>query len=89
LTRKQDRCPNSGLVKHKDFCRYLTQRELEAAQTVPKGYTDCLTYSQAQDVLGDGWTVDVIVLILKRSFNTEVEEMMLGKNKVEQLKWIV
>ena len=89
LTRFQDRCPNSGLIKHKDFCRYLTQRELEAAQTVPSGYTDCLTYSQAQCVLGDGWTVDVIVHILKSSFNTEVEEVMLGKNKVGQLKWII
>ena len=89
LTRKQDRSPNSGLVKHKEFCRYLTQRELELAQTVPVGYTNCLSYNQAQDVLGDGWTVDVIVHILKSSFNTEVEEVMLGKNKVEQLKWII
>ena len=89
LTRTQDRCPNSGLVKYKDFCRYLTQRELEAAQTVPRGYTDCLTYSQAQCVLGDGWTVDVIAHILKGSFNTEVEEVVLGKSIVEQLKWII
>lgn len=89
LTRKQDRCPNSGLIKHKDFCRFLTQRELEAAQTVPRGYTDCLTYSQAQCVLGDGWTVDVIAHILKSSFNTEAEEVVLGKSIVEQLKWII
>ena len=89
LTRFQDRCPNSGLIEFDDFCRYLTQRELELAQTVPVGYTNCLSYNQAQDVLGDGWTVDVIVHILKSSFNTEVEEVMLGKNKVEQLKWII
>ena len=65
LTTKQDRCPNSGLVEYEDFCRFLTQRELEAAQTVPTGYTDCLSFNQAQAVLGNGWTVDVIAHILK------------------------
>lgn len=65
LTRKQDRSPNSGLIAHGDFCRFLTRRELEQAQTVPLGYTDCVSYNQAQDLLGDGWTVDVIVHILK------------------------
>lgn len=60
LTTKQDRCPNSGLVEYEDFCRYLTRYELEAAQTVPIGYTDCLSYNQACAVLGNGWTVDVI-----------------------------
>lgn len=65
LTRKQDRCPNSGLVEFEDFCRYLTRRELEIAQTVPVGYTDCVSYNQAQDLLGDGWTVDVIAHIFK------------------------
>ena len=89
LTRLQDRCPNSGLIEFDDFCRFLTRRELELAQTVPIGYTNCLSYNQAQDVLGDGWTVDVIVHILKSSFTTEVEEVILGKNKVEQLKWII
>jgi DNA (cytosine-5)-methyltransferase 3A len=33
---------------------------LEGAQTVPYGYTDCVSYNQAQDLLGDGWTIDVI-----------------------------
>jgi hypothetical protein len=89
LTRFQDRCPNSGLIEFDDFCRFLTRRELELAQTVPVGYTNCLSYNQAQDVLGDGWTVDVIVHILKSSFTTEVEKVVLGKSKVEQLKWII
>lgn len=60
ITRKQDRCPNSGLIEIDDWCRYLTRNELEQAQTVPKGYTDSVSYNQAQDLLGDGWTVDVI-----------------------------
>ena len=68
VTRKQDRSPNSGLISHGDFCRFLTQRELELAQTVPVGYTNILSYNQAQDVLGDGWTVDVIKHILKKLF---------------------
>lgn len=65
LTRKQDRAPNSGLIKHGDFCRYLTRREMELAQTVPVGYTNAVSYNQAQDLLGDGWTIDVIVELLK------------------------
>lgn len=65
LTRKQDRSPNSGLIEFEDFCRYLTRRECEQAQTVKVGYTNCLTIAQAYDVLGDGWTIDVIAHILK------------------------
>ena len=63
VTRKQDRAPNSGLIEFEDFCRYLTREELERAQTVPVGYTNCVSYNQAQDLLGDGWTVDVIAHI--------------------------
>ena len=65
LLRKQDRSPNSGLIEFEDFCRFLTREELEQAQTVPIGYTGTLSYNQAQDVLGDGWTIDVIAHILK------------------------
>lgn len=65
LTVKQDRWSNSGLVEYGDFCRYLTTEELEAAQTVPKGYCDILTKNQAENVLGDGWTVDVIAHIFR------------------------
>lgn len=65
LTTKQDRCPNSGLVEYEDFCRFLTQTELELAQTIPPGYTNCLSYNQAAAVLGNGWTIDVICHILE------------------------
>lgn len=44
--------------------RYMNQTELERCQTVPEGYTNCLTRNEAADVLGDGWTVDVIAHIL-------------------------
>lgn len=65
LTTKQDRCPNSGLIEYEDFCRFLTQTELEIAQTIPIGYTDCLSYNQACAVLGNGWTADVIATIFQ------------------------
>lgn len=65
LTTKQDRSPNSGLIEYEDFCRYLTRGELEQAQTLPIGYTKAISYNQAQAVLGNGWTVDVIAHIFK------------------------
>jgi DNA (cytosine-5)-methyltransferase 3A len=63
LTVKQDRWNNAGLIKHDDFCRYLTVSECEMAQTVPIGYTNCVSRNKAYDLLGDGWTIDVIVHI--------------------------
>lgn len=48
-----------------DSIRYMNQTELERCQTVPEGYTNVLTRNQAANVLGDGWTVDVIAHILK------------------------
>lgn len=47
-----------------DGVRYLNQVELERCQTVPEGYTKILTRNEAADVLGDGWTIDVIAHIL-------------------------
>ena len=46
-----------------DGVRFMNQSELERCQTVPAGYTKCLTRNEAADVLGDGWTVDVIAHI--------------------------
>jgi DNA (cytosine-5)-methyltransferase 3A len=43
--------------------RYPNQTELERCQTVPERYTKCLTRNEAADVLGDGWTIDVIAHI--------------------------
>lgn len=65
ITRKQDRCPNSGLIECDNFARFLSRKELEQGQTLPVGYTDCLTYNQVQDVTGDCWTVDAIVEYFK------------------------
>ena len=48
-----------------DSIRYLNQTELERCQTVPEGYTRCLTRNEAADVLGDAFTVDVIALLIQ------------------------
>lgn len=48
-----------------DSIRYMNQIELERCQTVPEGYTKCLTRNEAANVLGDGWTVDIIAHIFK------------------------
>ncbi|MEX0595708.1 MAG: DNA cytosine methyltransferase, partial [Candidatus Paceibacterota bacterium] len=49
--------------------RYMNNREREACQTVPQGYTDNLTQNESACVLGDGWTVDVIAHIFKNIKN--------------------
>lgn len=55
-----------------DSVRYMNQIELERCQTVPEGYTKCLTRNEAANVLGDGWTVDVIAHIFKNINNTKL-----------------
>ena len=49
-----------NIVFEDDHVRLLTQKEMERLQTVPEGYTSCLSYVDAANVLGDGWTIDVI-----------------------------
>lgn len=46
-----------------DDVRYLNKTERERLQTMPEGYCDLLTEKEAADVLGDGWTVDVLAHI--------------------------
>lgn len=48
-----------------DSIRYMNQTELERCQNVPEGYTRCLTRNEAANVLGDGWSIDVIAHIFK------------------------
>lgn len=43
--------------------RILTPLECERLQTVPEGYTSSASNSQRYQMLGNGWTVDVIVHI--------------------------
>jgi len=45
--------------------RKVTPIECERMQTVPDNYTDCVSNTQRYKMLGNGWTVDVIVHIFK------------------------
>lgn len=44
--------------------------EIERLQTLPDNYTECLPKTRRFEVVGNGWTVDVIVHILKNLKNT-------------------
>jgi DNA (cytosine-5)-methyltransferase 3A len=44
--------------------RRLSPLECERLQTVPDNYTDCVSNTQRYRMLGNGWTIDVIVHIL-------------------------
>ncbi len=50
-----------------DF-RKLTPLECERLQTFPDNWTDCVSNTQRYKSLGNAWTVDVIVHILKCAF---------------------
>ena len=45
--------------------RTCTQLEMERLHNIPEGYTSCLNQRQAGQVIGNGWTVDVIVHIFQ------------------------
>jgi DNA (cytosine-5)-methyltransferase 3A len=45
--------------------RKLNRIEMERLQTIPNGYTNVVSDSQARKMLGNGWTVDVIAHIFK------------------------
>lgn len=45
--------------------RYYTRREYERLQTLPDGYTDCVSEAAAKKAIGNGWTIDVIAHLLK------------------------
>lgn len=47
------------------FFRYITPLECERLQTVPDNYTNIVSDTQRYRMLGNGWTVDVIVHIFK------------------------
>ena len=55
-------------IKGKDgyFVRKLHPIELERLQTLPDNYTDGVSDTQRYKMIGNGWTADVIVHILRR-----------------------
>ena len=56
---------NENYLYRDGVYRYLSQTEIEKLQTLPVGYTKILSYDEAYDCIGDGWTVDVIAHIFK------------------------
>ena len=58
---------NGGNLVKKVFqdgrVRKLTPLEYERLQTLPEGYTDCVSDSKRYSLIGNGWTVDVIAHI--------------------------
>jgi len=44
--------------------RMLTSEECEKLQTVPVGFTSCLSNSRRKQVLGNGWTINIIAHML-------------------------
>ena len=74
VTSKYFKCPTltscrGGNLQKKVYqnekCRKLMPVEYELLQTVPVGYTEGVSDSARYNMLGDGWTVDVIAHILK------------------------
>lgn len=49
----------------KELIRKFTPVECERLQTVPEGYTACVSDAQRYRMLGNGWTVDVIAHIFQ------------------------
>lgn len=63
-------CLTQPFVNDKLLLRKITPLEGERLQTLPDGYTDCgLSANQRFHTIGNGWTVDVIVHILKNIKN--------------------
>ena len=65
LTARSDASWNSNYVTRQGKITKLTPIEYERLQTLPDGYTSCVSNSQRYKMIGNGWTVDVIAHILK------------------------
>ena len=59
-----------NITKDHNTYRKLTIPECEKLQGVPVGYTSCVKKNDAGEMLGNGWTVDVITHIFKGIKNT-------------------
>lgn len=67
LTARSDASWNCNYVTREDFgLTKLTCEEYEKLQTVPVGYTRSAKTSERYKMLGNGWTVDVIVHIFNQ-----------------------
>lgn len=79
LTSVGSRISTSSAVlieESKGEIRQLTPLEWERLQTVPEGYTKVLSDTHRYNVLGNGWTVDVVAHIFKEL--CKEEKLCLG-----------
>ena len=53
------------LIYEDDYVRTVNQNELERLHNIPPGYTSILNQKKAGDLIGDGWTVDIVKHIFK------------------------
>ena len=54
---------NSPDFDYKKGYRVLNKTELERLHNIPENYTRNLTIKKAHDLIGDGWTVDIVAYI--------------------------
>lgn len=67
LTTRQDRWGNARLIEFEDYCRYLTPIECERLQTLPDDYTKGFSQNERYQMLGNGWTVNMIAWLFWNS----------------------
>jgi len=53
------------LIYEDDYVRTVNQNEMEKLHNIPKGYTSIVNQKKAGDLIGDGWTVDIVKHIFK------------------------
>lgn len=63
LTTNKSHSKNYYLNSDKTMARMLERDEVERLQTIPNGYTDIVSKTDAHKMIGNGWTVDVIAHI--------------------------
>jgi site-specific DNA-cytosine methylase len=69
LMKSQDKLPTDSVVFEQDgVYRYPTRKECELMQTLKPGYTKAVNYRVATGLLGNAWTKDIIVYLLKNHY---------------------
>lgn len=63
LTTNKSHSKNYYLNTDKTMARMLERDEAEKLQTIPNGYTNIVSKTDAHKMIGNGWTVDVIAHI--------------------------
>lgn len=63
LTTNKSHSKNYYLNSEKTMARMLERDEVERLQTIPNGYTNIVSKTDAHKMIGNGWTVDVIAHI--------------------------